>query len=88
MKIVVTDQEMADWSDERRAEIIAWSKANGLVPENVVAATGFTIDDGQIHYHEFDRTPEGRVQLDRDGDAVKSTPRSVPLLAPFPIEPA
>lgn len=86
MKITVTGDEMAAWTPERRAEIIAWAEANGLVPNKVVAETGLTVEDGQIHYHEFELTSEGRVQLDRDGDAVKSIPRTAPLLVPWPAD--
>lgn len=86
MKIAATEKLMAAWSSGRRAEVIAWAVANGLVPENVVAATGFTVEDGQIHYHEFVRDAEGRVQLVHDKPTT--TPRTAPLVVPFPGDPS
>lgn len=81
-----------DWCcyEGRNAEIIAWAKANNLVPENVVAQPGpdipaLVIEDGQIHWHEFVRTEKGHSQIDPNGqDKVLSVARVSPLLTPYP----
>ena len=82
-----------DWCcyEGRNAEIIAWAKANGLVPEDVVAEPGdgrpaLIIENGEIHWHEFVRSPAGRVQIDpEDEDKVLSVARVSPLLVPYPV---
>jgi len=75
-----------DWtaSEERLAEVIAWAKANNLVPENIVAEKGLVIENGEIHWHEFVREGKGRTQVAPGGDEVLSMARVSPLLTPYP----
>lgn len=84
--------ESDDWDcyEGRNAEIIAWAKANNLVPEDVVAVPGegipaLVIEDGQIHWHEFVRNEKGHSQIDPAGEyKVLSVARVSPLLTPYP----
>lgn len=83
----ITLEDMLAWeeaADGRKEILLDWVRAHGLIPENILSSTGLQLDDGQIHFREFVRGPEGQIQLDENRDDVISVARSVPIAVPYP----
>ncbi|WP_432114028.1 hypothetical protein [Streptomyces sp. S1] len=61
---------------ERHREVLcAWATANGLVPKDIAAGPGVTVERVArrtvIVFHEFQRGADGRILFDADrGDAM------------------
>jgi hypothetical protein len=74
--------------DEQRAALCAWAKDNGLVPEDVAASPGMTVErHGRrtvIVYAEFQRDDQGRIMTDpADPREAWVISRTSPLVTPL-----
>lgn len=74
--------------DEHREQLCTWATDNGLVPKDVAAAPGLTIErTGRrtvIAYAEYQRDDQGRIMADpADPSSAWTIPRATPLVRPL-----
>ncbi|MFE5514471.1 hypothetical protein ACFQ9J_28450 [Streptomyces sp. NPDC056529] len=67
---------------ERHREVLcAWAEANGLVPKNIAADPGLTVERvGRrtvIVFHEYQRGADGKILVDWDACEAVTVRRSV-----------
>lgn len=75
--------------EPRRTELCAWLTANGIEPGDVPADADMTIDKGPtgrfIRCEVFDRTRDGKLQVDAHGENVATMVINVPLAVEPPV---
>ncbi len=66
---------------QHRDVLCAWARANGLVPGDIAAGPGVTVEQAGrrtvIVYHQFQRSADGMVLADPDQGGALTVRRSV-----------